>query len=173
MSIQTKVQEILDKFKVNLSVSETQKFATATLDSGQVIQTDAEAFAEGANVYIVNDEGEQIPLPNGNYTLEDGTSFMVVDGVIGAAEESEDEPAETAPAMDELMAAIRPLVAEMLAAALQPIIEQLEAAKPQEFAAEPAPLKRTPVTPKPAPQKVDLSKMTLEERVATIQNQFN
>jgi hypothetical protein len=167
MSVKQQIQEILDKFKVNLAVEEQSLMATATLDSGQVVHTDADAFAAGANVYIKNDEGEQIPVPNGEYTLEDGTMFNVLDGVI--AEQEAPEPAEA----EDLSAAIRPIVAEMLEAALQPIVEALEALKPvEEKFSAPKPLARKPVAKSEPVQPVDLAALSLSERVAAIQKQF-
>ena len=61
-----------------------------TLDSGQEIQTDAEAFAVGVSVFVVNDEGEQIPLPDGDYTLADGSMLVVAEGAVS---ESKTKPA--------------------------------------------------------------------------------
>jgi hypothetical protein len=166
MDIKQKVQSILDNFNTKLKVEEVQ-MATATLDSGQVIQTDADAFTEGANVFIVNDEGEQIPLPDGGYVMEDGTQIVVVEGVIGKAE-AEEMPEETSADLAEV---IRPIVAEMLGAALQPILEKLEEMTPKELAATPKPLKRTPA-PKTF-EKVDLSAMSVEDRIKILQKQFS
>ena len=53
--------------------------AEATLENGTIIFTDAEGFEDGAEVYIVNEEGEKIPLPDGDYTLEDGTTLTISD----------------------------------------------------------------------------------------------
>ena len=167
MSVKKQIQEILDRFKVNLAVEEQALMATATLDSGQVIHTDADAFSAGANVYIKNDEGEQIPVPNGEYTFEDGTTINVLDGVI--TEQEVEEPAET----EDLSATIRPIVAEMLEAALQPIVEALEAMKPaEEKLSAPKPLPRKPVIKSDPVQPVDLAALSLNERVVAIQKQF-
>jgi hypothetical protein len=59
----------------------------------------------------------------------------------------------------------------MLGAALQPILEKLEEMTPKELAATPKPLKRTPA-PK-AFEKVDLSAMSVEDRIKTLQKQFS
>jgi len=109
-----KVRELFAKYEVQLSVDEPKaeaeatapaeapvevKLAAAMLDSGQEIQTSAEAFAEGADVFVVNDAGEQVPLPDGSYTLEGGATFEVAEGVITSMAEAEEvEQASEAPA---------------------------------------------------------------------------
>jgi len=82
MSIQERVQEIFNRFNVNLTVTEETKeeFAEATLDNGTTIYTDAEDFNEGVEAYIINDEGERIPVPPGDYTFKDGSVLSVGDG---------------------------------------------------------------------------------------------
>jgi len=45
-----------------------------------VIYTDADSFLEGAEAYIINDEGEQIALPEGDYELADGDILQIVEG---------------------------------------------------------------------------------------------
>lgn len=100
MDISKRVQDVFNRFNVNLTVNRTN-LAEAALDNGTVIYTDAEAFAEGVEVYIINDEGENIPLPPGDYTLEDGTVLSVGEGGVVTAvtpPAAEEAPAEEAPA---------------------------------------------------------------------------
>ena len=54
MTIQERVQEVFNRFNVNLTVSEEKRteMAEATLENGTVIYTDAEQFAEGVEAYI-------------------------------------------------------------------------------------------------------------------------
>jgi hypothetical protein len=100
MSISKRVQDVFNRFNVNLTVDRTD-LTEAALDNGTVIYTDADAFAEGVEVYIINDEGERIPLPPGDYTMADGAVLSVGDGGVvlaltpAAAEEAPAEaPAE-------------------------------------------------------------------------------
>ena len=74
MTIKERVQEVFNKFNVNLTAEEVVRvdMAEAALENGTVIYTDGEDFAEGEEAYIINDEGERIPLPPGDYTLADG-----------------------------------------------------------------------------------------------------
>ena len=82
MNISERVQEVFKRFNVNLTVTEEPRtdLAEATLDHGTVIYTDADDFTEGAEAYIINDEGERIPLPPGDYTLNDGGVIVIADG---------------------------------------------------------------------------------------------
>jgi len=81
MTIKERVQEVFNKFNVNLTAEEVLRvdMAEATLENGTVIYTDGEEFAEGEEAYIINDEGERIPLPPGDYTLADGGVISIGD----------------------------------------------------------------------------------------------
>lgn len=71
------------------------KYAEATLEDGTVILTSAEEWAEGVDIFILNDEGEQVPVPAGEYTLEDGRSLLVEEeGIVASIGEAvaEEEP---------------------------------------------------------------------------------
>ena len=97
MTIQERVQEVFNRFNVNLTVSEDKstELAEAALENGTVIYTDAEAFEEGAEAYIINDEGERIALPPGDYPLAEGGTIVVGEGgvitSVGQAEEVVEE----------------------------------------------------------------------------------
>lgn len=82
MTISERVQEVFQRFNVNLTVTEEPRteLAEAVLENGTVIYTDADDFTEGAEAYIINDEGERIPLPQGDYTLQDGSVLVIADG---------------------------------------------------------------------------------------------
>ena len=82
MTISERVQEVFQRFNVNLTVTEEPRteLAEAVLENGTVIYTDADDFTEGAEAYIINDEGERIPLPQGDYTLNDGSVLVIADG---------------------------------------------------------------------------------------------
>ena len=81
MTIQERVQDIFNRFNVNLKVEESRtELAEAALDNGTVIYTDGDDFVEGDEAYIINDEGERIPLPPGDYTFKDGGVITIADG---------------------------------------------------------------------------------------------
>jgi len=80
MTLQNRINELFTKFNLSLStVEKTELMAEATLENGTIIFTDAEGFEDGSEVYIVNEEGEKIPLPDGDYTLEDGRTLTIAD----------------------------------------------------------------------------------------------
>lgn len=97
MNIQQRVQDILNRFDVNLTVTEEKstELAEVTLENGTVVYTDDE-FVVGAEAYIINDEGERISVPAGDYELADGRLMVVGEGGaiedIKAAEEPAEEP---------------------------------------------------------------------------------
>jgi hypothetical protein len=92
-----KALDIINKVKdlVGVELQEEVKLAQATLENGTVIE--AENFSEGNEVFIVT-EDEKVPLPVGEYTLEDGEVLMIKEeGVIdsvGAKEEEKEEASE-------------------------------------------------------------------------------
>lgn len=179
MSLQKRVEKLFEKYAViSAKLSEEKeevKMAEATLDSGQTIATDAEAWAIGVAVFVVNEEGEQIPLPDGEYKLEDGTEFTVAEGVVAAWE----MPAAEAPA-EELAAEVltREMVSEMIAAEVGKLQEKLskqiqeKEAQIEKLSKQPAGgLVRNPV--KVQMSREDIAKLPLAERVKAIQNQFS
>ena len=99
-----KATEILNKAKELLSIeTEEVKLAQATLTNGTVIE--AEEFSEGKEVFIVT-EDELVPLPIGDYELEDGQVLIVAEeGVIASIGAAEEAPEEEAPAEEEVEAA--------------------------------------------------------------------
>ena len=96
MNIQERVQELFNRFNVNLTVTEERtEMAEATLENGTVIYTDSDSFEEGAEAYIINDEGERIGLPPGDYELQDGAVLSIVEGgKIGAVKPAGDGKGE-------------------------------------------------------------------------------
>jgi len=73
--------------------SEEVKLAQATLENGTVIE--AESFEIGAEVFIVSEE-DRVPMPVGEYTLEDGRIVKVEEeGIIASIGEAEAPAEET------------------------------------------------------------------------------
>ena len=84
---------IIDKIKA-LFVEPEVKLATETLDEGAAT-LEAEAFEADQPVFIVN-EDERIPLPVGEYQLDNGMILVVLDkGIIAEMKEkASEEPGE-------------------------------------------------------------------------------
>jgi len=193
MTLKERISDLFEKYSVQLEVEEKAevKFAVATLDSGQEIQTDAEAFAVGVSVFVVNDEGEQIPLPDGDYTLADGSMLVVAEGVVAEVNEASEEPAveaeedkeeEMSEEPKEVEASSEVLTREEVAGMIAEAIEATKAefasqiedrdAKITELSKQATKsISRAPKMEVQAP--VDFSKLSLTERVAAIHNQFS
>ena len=78
------------KLEVN---AEEIALATANLENGTVIE--AEEFSAGKEVFIVT-EDERVPMPIGEYKLENGQSVVVKEeGIIDSISEATEEPVET------------------------------------------------------------------------------
>jgi len=89
---------ILTKLSTEEKVEETKEvnLATMMLADGETI-IEADEFAEGQSVFVVTEDA-RVPLPIGEYALEDGQVLMVEEeGVIAsvsAPQEEEEAPAE-------------------------------------------------------------------------------
>lgn len=61
-------------------VTTEQKFKDEKLADGMtIISYDAEELAQGVIVYLLDEAGQKLPLPVGDYTTESGSTFTVVD----------------------------------------------------------------------------------------------
>lgn len=191
-SLKERIADLFAKHNVELSVEETaEKMAVATLENGQEIQTDAEAFQAGASVFVVNDEGERIPLPDGDYTLDGGSTLSVVDGVVAeqatAEPEEEEQLSAEEPVVEEEVSEVltKDVVAAMIAEAVsatkadfseqvKAMAEQVETQKMQlqKFSEQAA---EKPVAKTPQRTRVDFSELknlTTKQRVALLSKQF-
>jgi hypothetical protein len=156
-----------------------------TADGNLEIMYDVEALEVGSTVFIEN-EGERVPLPVGDYPLEDGTTLVIAEeGVAGeivqtAAEEIPEVETDLADAeMDKFVEMLDKALglkelkanSEIIKTELAAIKLENEILKSQlvEFGKTPA---TTKVTIKKAEQKIDLSLLkTKQERLfAQFQN---
>tara|TARA_R110002126_G_scaffold33246_1_gene104117 strand:+ start:817 stop:1458 length:642 start_codon:yes stop_codon:yes gene_type:complete len=104
MTLQKRINELFSKFNLSLeTIQKSELKAEATLENGTVIHTDAESFEEGALVYVLNEEGEKIPLPEGDYTMADGSVISIAEsGVVSKSEGSGEEEALKEDSKEEL-----------------------------------------------------------------------
>ena len=184
MNIQERVAALFNKYSAMLAEETPVSLATAVLQGGQEIQTAAEEWAIGVDVFVVNDEGEQIPLPDGEYTLEDGTEFTVVDGKVNTWEMPE-APVEEEAKKDEEKMSEDVLTREEVAQMIQDAVEAASTALSKQFKSElgkkDAEIQKlakaaTPSLPK-AParrerQALNLTNLSTDQRVAAIQSHF-
>jgi uncharacterized protein YlzI (FlbEa/FlbD family) len=83
MSIKEKIQDVLKKYNINLSVEETATIelaATAKAADGSEIGTPTE-FVAGAEIFVVI-EGQPQVAPDGEIMMEDGTTIIVKEGKV-------------------------------------------------------------------------------------------
>lgn len=184
MNIQERVAALFNKYSAMLAEETPVSLATAVLQGGQEIQTAAEEWAIGVDVFVVNDEGEQIPLPDGEYTLEDGIEFTVVDGKVNTWEMPE-APVEEEAKKDEEKMSEDVLTREEVAQMIQDAVEAASTALSKQFKSElgkkDAEIQKlakaaTPSLPK-AParrerQALNLTNLSTDQRVAAIQSHF-
>jgi len=195
MTLKERISDIFEKYSVELAVEEKEEtkevalMATAVLESGQEIMTDADAFAVGVSAFVVNDEGERIPLPDGDYQLQDGSMLVVAEGAVTEVKEAEAAPeveaeeekeeemkAEEVEASSEVLTreAVEGMIAEAIEATKKEFSSQIEErdAKITELSKQASP--SIPRAPKmEAPVSVDLKSLSIQERVAAIHNQFS
>ena len=186
MNLKERISDLFEKYSVELAVEEKEEqvslMATAILESGQEITTDADAFAVGVSVFVMNDENERIPLPDGDYLLEDGTTLVVAEGMVAEIKDAEAPAEEVEEVVEEVAASAdtitREDVASMIAKAVSEAKKEFSAQlkvrdnKITELSKQASPtLSRAPKME--AYQPVDLSKLSITERVAAIHNQFS
>lgn len=95
-----KATEMLNKVKdlLGVELSEEVKLEQMKLENGTVLE--AEAFEKDNEVFIVT-EDERVPVPNGEYQLEDGKILVVEEGLISDIKEIESEEVEEEEATSE------------------------------------------------------------------------
>ena len=73
--------DIKERIKIALGLeTEEQEVKLAyenKLVDGTIIVSEADELVEGILVNILSEDGEQTPMPQGTYSLEDGTEFTV------------------------------------------------------------------------------------------------
>lgn len=157
-------------------------FVDAKLEDGTEIKVDGE-LAEGNEVVVVTEDAE-VPAPDGEHILEDGTKVETEGGVIVDVEKPEGEesmegevevpvevPAEVAPVVDDLVEALLPLLDEVksIADEMKKMKEKMESFH-MEFEA----FKKEPAGKKISNGKTDFNKVenkqedTVENRIKAI-----
>ena len=96
--------DLKERIKVALGIDtkeqEVKLAYEAKLVDGTIIVSEADELAEGVVLNILSEDGEQTPMPQGTYQLEDGTEFsvdengVVVEVSAAVEEEVEEEVVE-------------------------------------------------------------------------------
>jgi hypothetical protein len=183
--IKARVSEIFNKYNVQFEeetpATEEVAMAEAELADGTKVFTDAEAWAERVNIYIINDEDEKIAVPTGEYELADGRTVIVTDGMVDSI--SEGDPVEEEKEVEveaEAETMTKEDVLNVIEAAVGALREEFKShieAKDKEieklkteFSHKGLP---RAVEPKPAMKREDFAKLSPKERVAALYNKFN
>ena len=179
MNLKERISDLFEKYSVELAVEEKEEqvslMATAVLESGQEIMTDADAFAVGVSVFVTNDENERI--------LEDGSLLVVAEGTVSEMKDAEAPAEEVAEeVVEEVEASVdmitREDVASMIADAVSEAKKEFSSQIEERDNKITELSKQTTKTISRAPKMevakaVDLSKLSIKERVAAIHNQFS
>tara|TARA_R110000744_G_scaffold274525_1_gene387638 strand:+ start:67 stop:681 length:615 start_codon:yes stop_codon:yes gene_type:complete len=88
--------DIKTRIRVALGLEDEVSLAyEGKLADGTIVVSEAEALAEGVAINVLSEDGTQIPVPVGTFTMEDGTSFVVEEeGIIASIGEAELEEVE-------------------------------------------------------------------------------
>lgn len=90
MDIKTKI-----RIALGLENEEVQFAMEDKLKDGTIIVSQADELAEGVEVAILSEDGEQMPIPVGSYETESGVGFVVEEeGVVAKVEEQVEEEEE-------------------------------------------------------------------------------
>ena len=93
-----------------------EEMASKATDKGELYWEGEDDLKEGDAVFVRNEEGEQLPAPDGDYRTEDGKVITVENGVVASIKDDEAEVApepEPSPAEDELRAQVADLTARL------------------------------------------------------------
>lgn len=90
--------KLLDALKMIKSAFVAEKFMDAKLKDGTIIRFDAEKLDVGVAVMVVSEQGV-VPIPDGEFYLEDGTEFKTLNGLVSEIKMVEEvaAPVEQAP----------------------------------------------------------------------------
>jgi len=88
--------DLKERIKVALGIDteeqEVKLAYEAKLVDGTIVVSEADELAEGVVLNILSEDGEQTPMPEGTYSLEDGTEFSTDEnGVVTEVSAKEEE----------------------------------------------------------------------------------
>ena len=156
-----KVEQALNTIKVFLGM-EVKLEQMKLVDGVTMIQADM--FEQGSAVSIVNEE-ELIPLPIGDYELEDGRMLMVVEeGIISEIKDKEEEVEEVEevapPAVEEMETEVKPSSTQAVKKTIKSVIEEQHFSEIEELKKEIELLKT---------ENTELKAVTVEEVVEVVE----
>jgi len=137
-----KINSLFKKFNVNLEVAEPSKeevakvemMAEGILEDGTKIGTSADAWSEGVDIFILDADGNQQALPDGEYKLTDGTTLLVEGGLLKAITPMEEVKVEEQQEVkvEEVENSAEPTITNAQVEALMNLVAKLEVALSEE-----------------------------------------
>lgn len=144
-------------------------------DESVTIEFDGDTMTVGGDVWVLDGNGEKVPLPVGEYQIEEGKTLVVNEvGKIGEVKEAvveEEAPAEPTPEQPMSDAKQSAEIATAVENAIKSIMIKYSN-EVAELKAQILELSKEPAT-KPivnAPSQIEFSKMTSKERISTLIN---
>lgn len=135
-SLKERISELLKPHNIKLAEDKVEMKMTGKLADGTEILTPAESFAVDAEVFVMGENGEAVPAPDGEHIVDGTLKITVAGGKITASEPVQDEmkeelSAEVSAAINELAQRITALETEKAATGteLAAIKEKLTAAE--------------------------------------------
>ena len=180
MSELKETNSLLEKILLAFQPKQAEvKLGSMMLADGSVkIEWDGEMLEAGVSCWITAEDGTTVPVPAGEYPLEDGTTLVVTeDGIVGEVKAMAEETAPVAAAepdagkvsndaqiAQEIESAIKSILIKY--SEMETKVNALES-KNVELSNQLAELSKEPAAKpiKSAPVQVDLSKMTAKERI--------
>lgn len=152
----TKLYRIKETLKAVLSQFQEERI---TSDKGVLaVQKAGDEIAVGDTVMLVDEEGVESQVENGDYVLTDGTILKVAEGKIEEIVIPEVETPEEEPAQEEAPANEEPAVEE-------PAQEEAPVQEEEKPAEEEAPVEE-PAVEEPAPEEENAEVAALKEEIA-------
>ena len=132
--------QILNKVRELLGME--VKLETMKLDDN-ITMIEAESFESGMEVVVVTEDEQKIPLPVGDYNLEDGRVLVVAEeGIIAEVKEKEEEAPEVEVEVEVPATEEKPMEEEMSTEPAQSIKKTIESVVKETFFAEMEALKK-------------------------------
>lgn len=163
---------LVEKLKGIFTVEkpEKEKFgsigAVAVVDGSEIaVLFEGEVLELGAPIYHEVD-GEQLPVPTGEYTLENGMTLVVLEeGMVGELKEKEEEDMDQEIDIDQLLTSVTELIASALAE-MKTNMEAQMSTTLNEFREEFNQPAVPPVVKTPPQKKENFERKTLKQKIA-------
>ena len=105
-----KLSGLSSKFNATETETTTETFVDAKLMDGTIVRY--EKLEVGMPLMVIDEAGNELPAPNGEHQLEDGTMVTVEEGIITEIATKEEEMPEEEVPLEQPMAAVETITKE-------------------------------------------------------------